>query len=96
MLHEGAATNVNAFGGETGVCERGREGDVKMIAPLPAQAFVGRALIENRSVTEPMVMPVRVCACGVDCRGVRSDDRSPACAGDGGRIQRPGRRAADQ
>lgn len=62
MLQRCAAMGVNAKGGELLGGDDGRELRVEMIAPLPAKTFVWWALIEDGSVTKPVVMPERAAA----------------------------------
>jgi hypothetical protein len=67
-----------------------------MVTPLPAEALVRRALIEDGGVAEPMVVPEGIRARSVDGGGVGIDDGAPACIGDELGIERTRRGAASK
>ncbi len=82
MLHGCATTGVDAEGGEAVASENRGEGDIEVIAPLPAEALVRRSLIDDREITEPMVVPMRIGLCGVDGGVVDIENCAPAGIGD--------------
>lgn len=93
MLHGCATSGVDAEGGEAVASENRGEGDIEVIAPLPAEALVRRSLIDDREITEPMVVPMRIRLSGVDGGVVDIENSAPAGIGDERCVQRSRRGA---